>query len=64
MERRSYSGTARPLTKVAFAQIHLGFADRSGKGRLPVPPDEMEAVRWFRKAEDQGDATAYVILHD
>jgi TPR repeat protein len=39
----------------AFAQSALGFFYAEGRG---VPQDYVEAVKWFRKAAVQGDATA------
>ena len=33
----------------------MGFAYSYGQG---VPKDEVEAVKWFRKAAEQGDARA------
>jgi TPR repeat protein len=38
----------------ALGQRSLGRAYEAGEG---VPRDDAEAVRWFRKAADQGDAT-------
>ena len=38
---------------------NLGILYRDGLG---VPKDEFEAVRWFRLAADQGDASAQVNL--
>lgn len=35
------------------AQVDLGVIYASGDG---VPTDELEAVKWFRKAADQGNA--------
>ena len=37
------------------AQISLGIMYANGQG---VPQDYAEAVKWFRLAADQGDATA------
>ena len=39
----------------ALAQYTLGFCYANGIG---VAKDEVEAVKWFRKAADQGDASA------
>src|SRR5205807_420797 len=39
----------------AKAQYGLGFMYREGRG---VPRDDAEAVRWYRKAAEQGDAMA------
>jgi hypothetical protein len=38
-----------------YAQISLGYAYADGIG---VPKDRAEAVRWWRKAADQGNAEA------
>jgi TPR repeat protein len=47
----------RPLAKQgnATAQTSLGLMYGNGRG---VPKDDMEAVRWYRKAAEQGDAHA------
>ena len=37
------------------AQFNLGLSYDTGTG---VPQDPAEAARWFRRAADQGDATA------
>ena len=37
------------------AQYNLGFMYANGQG---VPEDYVEAVKWYRKAADQGDASA------
>ena len=37
------------------AQFNLGLSYDTGMG---VPQDSAEAARWFRRAADQGDATA------
>ena len=39
----------------AAAQVDLGFAYENGKG---VPQDDKEAVKWYRKAADQGHPQA------
>jgi uncharacterized protein len=39
----------------AAAQVALGFRYERGQG---VTRDEAEAVRWYHKAAEQGDATA------
>jgi TPR repeat protein len=38
-----------------MAQSHLGFIYHDGRG---VPPNYAAAVKWFRKAADQGDDLA------
>ncbi len=38
-----------------MAQSDLGLMHFGGQG---VPVDEVEAVKWFRKAAEQGDAKA------
>ena len=43
----------------AFAQFILGNAYDKGEG---VAQDRREAVRWFRKAAEQGDANAQYSL--
>ena len=40
---------------VAWAQSTLGLMYRRGEG---VPQDDAQAVQWYRKAADQGDASA------
>ena len=37
------------------AQVNLGYSYYNGKG---VVKDEVEAVKWFRKAAEQNDAYA------
>ena len=44
-----------------MAQFHLGRMYLDGKG---VPKDLEEAVKWFRKAADQGDALALWALEN
>ena len=41
------------------AQLNLGYMHLHGRG---VPQDDAEAVRWFRLAADQGNATAQYFL--
>ena len=43
----------------AAAQYSLGNMYRRG---LVVPPDDAEAVRWYRKSADQGNASAQYLL--
>ncbi len=43
----------------AIAQSNLGFMYRQGQG---VAQDFKEAVKWFQKAADQGDANGQKIL--
>lgn len=47
----------RPLAEqgIAGAQYNLGIMHAEGQG---VPQEDAEAVNWFRKAADQGDASA------
>ena len=44
---------------MASAQYSLGFMYQSGKG---VTQDHAEAVKWYRKAADQGKAYAQYSL--
>jgi hypothetical protein len=39
----------------AESQLKLGFCYRNG---ISVPKDEEQAVSWYRKSADQGDAAA------
>jgi len=41
------------------AQNNIGFMYRKGRG---VPPDEVEAIKWYRRAADQGFADAMTNL--
>ena len=43
----------------AEAQFFLGSVYQTGNG---VPKDEVEAVKWYRKAADQGNASAQANL--
>ncbi len=45
----------RPLAEQgnAEAQFNLGGMYRQGRG---VPQDDAEAMKWYRKAAEQGDA--------
>ena len=43
----------------AVAQFNLGVKYDNGQG---VPQDYAEAVKWYRKAAEQGDAGAIVVL--
>ena len=45
----------------ANAQFSLGYEYATGQG---VPKDEVEAVRWYRKAAEQGNADAQFFLGD
>ncbi|MDC0081586.1 hypothetical protein OAI34_04220 [Emcibacteraceae bacterium] len=49
----------RPLAEqgVARAQANLGFMYENGRG---VPEDDVEAVKWYRLAADQGVANSLV----
>ena len=49
----------RVLAEDAEAQVTLGLAYSFGRG---VPQDDVEAVRWYRLAADQGDAGGQVNL--
>ena len=50
----------KPATQgYAYAQLFLAEKYRDGKG---VPQDFAEAVKWFRKAADQGQANAQQAL--
>jgi uncharacterized protein len=40
------------------AQFHLGFFYFEGKGSPHFPQDDREAVKWYRKAAEQGNAEA------
>ena len=40
---------------IAAAQFNLGVMYDNGEG---VPENDAEAVKWYRKAADQGDADA------
>ena len=42
-----------------IAQFHLGVMYAAGKG---VPQNHVEAMKWFRKAADQGDVKAQYYL--
>jgi TPR repeat protein len=42
-----------------YAQFNLGLLYSSGEG---VPQDYVQALIWFRKAADQGDARAQVMI--
>ena len=44
---------------MAEAQVLLGGMYGNGRG---VPQDEVEAVRWFRLAAEQGNAEAQLYL--
>ena len=50
---------ARAEQGVAEAQVNLGVIYRDG---YYVPPDNFEAVRWFRRAAEQGHAGAQYSL--
>ena len=53
---RPCAGTARPQNRdYADAQYNLGLMYANGEG---VPEDDAEAVHWYRKAAEQGDANA------
>jgi TPR repeat protein len=56
-------GQCRPLAEKgdAEAQRYLGLMYLFGKG---VPQDHAEALKWFRKAADQGNAVAQFNLGD
>lgn len=59
-ERGDYAITLREWRPLAeqgnpMAQHHLGWLYVLGRG---VPQDDEEAVRWFRKAAEQGDSDA------
>ena len=54
MERR-VAATVRHLAERRSAQYNLGVMYDTGRG---VPQDYAEAVRWYRKAADQGHAKA------
>jgi len=41
-----------------FQQWWLGVMYEYGKDKVPVPQDYREARRWYRKAAEQGDASA------
>ena len=43
----------------ADAQFVLGFMYATGRG---VPQDDVQAVRWYRRAAEQGDADAQFVL--
>jgi len=59
MSERS-SGSARRRSKGnAHAQVALGECYLNGTG---VEKDDVEAVKWFRKAAEQGNAHAQVKL--
>ena len=45
----------RPLAEQGDATAQLGLMYDKGEG---VPQDDDEAVKWYRKAADQGDASA------
>ena len=51
----------QPLAKQGYAraQFHLGFMYDAGHG---VAQDDVEAVKWYRKAAEQGDAEAQELL--
>jgi tetratricopeptide (TPR) repeat protein len=46
------------------AQFYLGYSYYSGKGVAGVTVDYVEAVKWFHKAADQGNATAQRLIGD
>ena len=53
---RLLSGTGKQLIKgYADAQSNLGIMYDNGNG---VPENDAEAVKWYRKAADQGNAKA------
>ena len=54
------SGT-RPLVGKSQAQFNVGVVYARGLG---VAKDEAEAVKWYRKAADQGHPRAQRILRD
>lgn len=49
----------RAEAKIAAAQYHLGIMYSNGTG---VPEDDAEALKWFRKAAEQGHRNASVLL--
>ena len=56
MTQKLQNGIGRPLIKVLpRPNIYLGLLYDNGKG---VPQDHAEAVKWYRKAAEQGDADA------
>ena len=53
------SGSARPLTRDAFAECALGLAYMEGEG---IQQDLAQGASWLRKAADQGNAPAQNLL--
>ncbi len=59
--RRDYATVLLIFRQFAVAQVNLVVIYERGKG---VPQDYKEAMKWYRKAADQGYASAQYIVGD